>query len=194
VCSSDLEGTHEEDTADSVVFIDDDISTNPNFSVDGTKLTTRAAINTLVNIGRFLFGSSFISGGVGVRNISDTTFRTVRNNYSGRSTGFSGSWLAAVIGENRKVDTIFYLQAMSQDGDETVSAKIAASFKRVGSATAVRVGAIEVLWENETSSGTPTYDITIGGTNQVNVVFNSGQTDKTYEWTWWADWFELPLS
>jgi hypothetical protein len=40
---------HEEDTADSVVFIDDDISTNSDFTVDGTKLTTRAAIKTLVD-------------------------------------------------------------------------------------------------------------------------------------------------
>jgi len=35
---------HEEDTADSVVFLDSDISTNSDFTVDGTKLTDRATI------------------------------------------------------------------------------------------------------------------------------------------------------
>jgi hypothetical protein len=47
--SATIVRAHEEDTADSVVFIDDDISTNSDFTVDGTKLTTRAAIKTLVD-------------------------------------------------------------------------------------------------------------------------------------------------
>ena len=43
----------EEDTADSVVFLSDDISTNADFTVDGTKLTDRATIKTLVDVGQY---------------------------------------------------------------------------------------------------------------------------------------------
>jgi hypothetical protein len=39
---------HEEDTADSVVFLDSDVSLNSDFTVDGTKLTDRATIKAFV--------------------------------------------------------------------------------------------------------------------------------------------------
>jgi hypothetical protein len=42
---------HEEDTADSVVFLDSDVSLNSDFTVDGTKLTDRATIKALFDTG-----------------------------------------------------------------------------------------------------------------------------------------------
>jgi hypothetical protein len=59
---------HEEDTADSVVFLDSDVSTNSDFTVDGTKLTDRATIKALFDTG---------SGGVTYwQNVPGTPTRT----------------------------------------------------------------------------------------------------------------------
>jgi hypothetical protein len=191
--------THEEDTADSVVFIDDDISTNADFSVEGTKLTDRATIKTAFpvllasdqtyitenNLLRFVLnGDALIRVGLAWRKVQTNADQYAEISTAFRNNGSAITGTNVVIVDAAKIpnDSILHVQAIlvgiTIDDSGGFESRIEASWWKNAAGTLAKIN--DTITTNKNGALGDTFTISTANSSGDIVISFSRTGTKSY--------------